>query len=180
VNFADADQLDAFEAKMLNTFQTSERGMWNALVSGESATSMHTATAVHFNDFHLTGAETESLSKEESVDMVVDTVDASGENTNVHSSFSVDFMGVVSVAGYVLAAVGAVAMAAFFVVNRASTPVSNVAVAVPTVEMSSHNSPVYGKRTNLSGATLTTKDLHELVRTEEASLKAMLSNTPQV
>jgi hypothetical protein len=180
VNFADADQLDAFEANMLNTLQTNERGIWNALVSGETANTMHSATAVHFNSFHLTGGETESLSKEESVDMVVDTADASGENTKVHSSSSVDVMGLVSVAGYVLAAVGAVAMAAFFVVSRVNTPASNVDVAVPTVEMSSPNAPVSGKRTNLSGATLTAKDLHELVRTEEASLKVMLRNVPQV
>jgi hypothetical protein len=58
--------------------------------------------------------------------------------------------------------------------------VSNDDVAVPTVEMSSPNAPVSGKRTNLSGATLTAKDLHELVRTEEASLKVMLRNVPQV
>jgi hypothetical protein len=176
VNFADAEQLDAFEANTLNSLQTNERGIWNALVSADSASAVHSAKAVQFNDFHLTGGDTEALSKEESVDMVIDTADATGENTRAQSS-SVDIVGVASVAGYILAAAGAVAVAAFVIVSRNNAAVANVPVTAPTVELS--NTPVMAdKRSSLRGSTLTAKDLHELVRSEEASLQAMLSNTP--
>jgi hypothetical protein len=83
VNFADAEQLDAFEANTLNSLVTNERGIWNVLcllILRQRDTDQ--ASEVHLNDFNLNGTETEALSKEESVGMVIDTADATGKITS--------------------------------------------------------------------------------------------------
>jgi hypothetical protein len=80
VNFADAEQL---EANTLNSLLTNERGIWNVLcllILRQRDTDQ--ASEVHLNDFNLNGTETEALSKEESVGMVIDTADATGKITS--------------------------------------------------------------------------------------------------
>ena len=162
LNLADPEVLDAFEANVLHSLQSSEGAMLTALVSSDRASSVHSATRVTFDGFRLTGqTEAESLVSV-SADEVVNMAD--GESARVSSSSdksTFNALNALSVAGYVLAAAGVVALVGFFVVSRASAP-----QALPQVEMTiavEEEPRSRPAKSSISGRVLTPSDLRELV-----------------
>ena len=181
INFADAEQLDAYEANVLSKLQ-SATAMGDLRVALSSVRSgLSGVTSVEFHGFALTGSAEEALSSESSPDMVTDMAD--GEYLTASSSEkesdSTDFaMRVVSIAGYAVGLM-AVAVVGFFVF--ASKPVTQ---ELPTsaVELvdESMTMPDVQQQSKKASKQLSLSDLQELVAQQDSALKSMMDSQPAI
>jgi hypothetical protein len=182
IDYTDADSLDAYEARTIATLSTGS--VFNALISGEHASNVHSASGVQLISFKLSGNG--EVTNHAGPDMITDFADSLSEDASTDAgrdSSASSIISAVSIAGYVLAAMG-VMMVGFFVATRtpAQQPVATSDVEVVAVEaaIAAEAGASPKKKVSVKGADLTLANLTELVKNEEIALEAMLKNAPQL
>jgi hypothetical protein len=184
IDYSNIDTLDAFEVSAAGALSSK---MLGALISGELASNLHSATHVDLVSFHLTG-NGEFLDSHVGINEVLDFADAlssdapSGES--MHSNAAGTITRVMAVAGFVLAAVGVAVGAAFIVTGRPSPKIeakakepvmSFVAEDVETVSSAPLES--FNKKKSVrTFKNLSLEDMQELIKQEEYALEMMLKN----
>ncbi|CAE7409873.1 unnamed protein product, partial [Symbiodinium microadriaticum] len=171
-DFTDAEAVEAWEAATLSKVQSEAGGqaILTSLFAEERATALHSATAVSVNRFYLSGSSVDIPL--DGPDMITDFVDHSYVETPTEKSPTSFASGGVmwsAVAGYILAVVGAVALAVIVIGRTAAAPkvepVHDEELSTAAVEMPSPVSPK-----------MTLADMKELVADQDAALRTMLQN----
>mmetsp|Transcript_1143 Transcript_1143/g.1850 ORF Transcript_1143/g.1850 Transcript_1143/m.1850 type:complete len:941 (+) Transcript_1143:67-2889(+) len=198
IDFADAEQLEAFEAQITSTFQEKITAVLGSLQSEETNSGLHSVTSVSFVGLKISGSKEVNMVTMDKPDMVTNFADTSATDYESTSKESVDYVSYVAFAGYA-ALVAAVAVVGFVVFTRAtrspaaapkftSTPVdveepsaSTTSASVSTIEDdSSASASARPAGATQAGKALSLEELQELVRSEDEALKSMLGNAPQI
>jgi len=199
IDYTELDTLDAYEAEVQNALSSGTQKIVSALESSEIMSSVHSVTHVDFHHAEIVG-NSEIANTMDGPDMITDFADTSAEDVATDSasdSHANAIISVVSVSGYVFAAMG-VMLVGFFVATRTNTaqtvpaPVSSaVTISEMEAQESDEVSSAEGgsddesivhtsKRTALKGSSLTLENLKELIVNEESALETMLQNGPQL
>eukprot|EP00392_Amoebophrya_sp_AT5.2_P019370 g20174.t1 len=208
VDYSDAESLDNYETRMMNTLGHGH-ALLNALVSAEVNSNIHTATSVELHSLTLAGNGRINELQMDGPDMTTDFADTLFKETPTESTSdhhqAESVIKTVSISGYVIAAMG-VMLVSFFVARRMNFIKHSTAVPTeePSAELEASVESVMGgddvedieavdgtedevsivgiskKKVVKGGSSLTLDDLKELVRHEEAALETMLQNGPQL
>merc|ERR1712169_93104 len=193
IDFADAEQLEAFEAQITSTFQEKITAVLGSLQSEETNSGLHSVTSVSFVGLKISGSKEVNMVTMDKPDMVTNFADTSATDYESTSKESVDYVSYVAFAGYA-ALVAAVAVVGFVVFTRAtrspaaapkftSTPVDVEEPSASTTTIEDDSSASASARpagATQAGKALSLEELQELVRSEDEALKSMLGNAPQI
>ena len=136
LNFMDPDVVTSFEQTVVSQLSMRANDIWAAIVSGETYTSLQTATKVDISGVRLTGGY-ESLRDRSSSSivnpMVQDITDVTSNDAHVNQGNTLSVYTVAASVGWVFGLIGVVAVAAFVAFPHIKDLVTSVATSTDAV-----------------------------------------------
>ena len=177
-DFSDAESVEAWEAATMSKVMSQEgmRAIRSALNSGEHASLLHSTTHVEVTRFQLTGS-TEAETSSDGPDRVTNFADTLGLNAySEETSDSQNQVMWVALAGYVVAGIGVIAIAAVTIRHLTASPKEVLAASDTVVSATTTTTVESNVPSQARSPTLTLADMKELVAAEESALELMLKN----